>query len=42
MQDYQNIKIFLLNSRLQIGKKKFLLLKTFKILYHVISDLKGE
>ena len=44
MLDYQNIKVFLQKAMLQIGLKKFLLLKKLKILFrgHFINDLNGE
>ena len=34
MQEYQNTKTFLLNAILQIGLKKFLLLKKLKMQFH--------
>ena len=45
MLEYQDIKIFFQTFALQIGKKKFQLLKKVKNtvpLTHIISDLKGE
>ena len=42
MIEYQNIQIFFLKDKLQIGLKKFMWLKKLKILFHVINDLNGE
>ena len=39
MREYRNIKIFLLKVILQIGQKKFLLLKELKIQFHVHMSL---